>query len=216
MLPKIAGFIAVAVIASAAAFAAPRASRSAKDARKLAPYNAIVVKPFAIEKYPSTADAPDGLASAIQKRAVQELEANALFDAVIDASPMVSSQSDDASGRVDMRISPVARGIAATAGTPSPADGMRDRRLILHCEVVSFSRGNRAARYLAGFGAGESKLKARFTLTDEKTGADVLSWEQTGTFKGMLTSFGGGNQSAVNGAANSVVKGMIKQIEKNR
>lgn len=215
-MTKIAGFITVAVIASAAAFAAPHASRSAKDAKKLAPYNAIVVKPFAIEKNSSTADAPDVLASAIQNRAVQELEANALFDAVIDAPAKTSPQSGDANGRMDLRISPVAPATAIPPGTQAPAAGIRDHRVILRCEVLSFSKGNRAARYLAGFGAGEAKLKVRFTLTDEKTGAEVMTWDQTGTFKGMFTSFGGGNQSAVNGAANSVVKGMIKQIEKNR
>ncbi|MGH9562148.1 MAG: DUF4410 domain-containing protein, partial [Terracidiphilus sp.] len=98
-----------------------------------------------------------------------------------------------------------------------PAEGNRaDRRVILNCTILSFSTGNRAARYLAGFGAGESKLKVRFALKDAKTGADVMSWEQTGTFKGMFTPFGGNANTAFAGAANGVVKGLMKQIEKNR
>ncbi|MGH9640535.1 MAG: DUF4410 domain-containing protein [Bryobacteraceae bacterium] len=201
---------------TSAATAAPRDTKTANAAKKLAGYHTIVVDVFTIAKNPSTANFPKGLASAIHGRAVQELEAKALFDAVIDAAPIASSQPDDASGRVDLRISPVTPEIAAPAGTPSPAEGVRNRRLILHCKIVTFSKGNRAARYLAGFGAGESKLKVRFTLTDGDTGAAVMSWEQTGTFKGTFTPFGGNNESAFYGAANGVVKGMIKQIEKNR
>lgn len=199
-----------------AATARPREPRSATTAKKLSDYKVIVVEAFTIDKNPATADFPKGLELLIHARAVQELQAKALFDAVVDAGPAVPEDAAAPNAPLDMRV-----GAVSPAPSPVGAQAARDavsagRRVDLHCVILSFSKGNRAARYVAGFGPGESKLKVRFTLTDAMTGTEIMSWEQTGTFKGTFTPFGGSSGQASDSLANGVVKGLIKQIEKNR
>lgn len=194
---------------------APGKTRRQSNAKKLADYQVIVVQAFTIDKG-AAATAPEGLETALHARAVQELQAKALFDAVIDAAPPPESAPTPI-GSVDLRVGAAQPDAPRGASVPQPDGSRRDeRRLLLRCAVLSFSKGNRAARYVAGFGAGESKLKVRFTLADAKTGAEVMSWEQSGNFKGMFTPFGGSGKRASNGAANGVVKGLMKQIEENR
>jgi hypothetical protein len=194
----------------------PPAARAAAHEKKLAAYKVIVVEAFTIDKSATAQDAARGLASELHERAVEKLQAKALFDAVVDAAPVRSNEPSTPNGPVDLRVRAAPPPIG-TAAAQTPDNRPRsDRRLILHCAVLSFSKGNRAVRYLGGFGAGESKLKVRFALTDAKTGAKVMDWEQTGTFKGTFTPFGGSANQAMASAANGVVKGLIKQIEKNR
>lgn len=204
-------------IFACAAIAEARPARHSPQAKKLAGYDAIVVKAFTIDKTPATSSAPAGLDSMIHARAVQELRAKAIFDGVIDGAPAAPENAAGSDSRVEMRIA-----AAPPVVTEAPSAGTRestntDHRAILSGAVVSFSKGNRATRYLTdGLGVGESKLRIQFTLTDAKTGAELMSWTETGTFKGTLTPFGGSANQATAGAANGVVKGLIKQIEKNR
>lgn len=196
--------------------AAPPKSRQQSDAKKLAGYKVIVVQAFTLAPA-AAAKAPQGLDLALHARAVQELQAEALFDGVIDAAPAAPEATSATNGPVDLRVGAARPDALGTSSTQQPSgNSSGERRLILHCAVLSFSNGNRAARYIAGFGAGESKLKVRFTLADADTGAEVMSWEQSGSFKGMFTPFGGSGKTALNGAANGVVKGLIRQIAKNR
>lgn len=199
-----------AAIAQAAGH--PRASE-----KKLAGYNVVVVKAFTIDKSPATNGAPEGLGSMIHARTVEQLQAKATFDSVIDAAPPPPENSGRVDARVDMRISaaqPVATGVPGAQPRESTDT---ERRVVLDGTILSFNKGNRAARYATdGFGAGESKLKIHFTLTDAKTGAELMAWTEQGTFKGALSPFGGSANQATSGAANGVVKALIKHIEKNR
>ncbi len=208
---------ALILIAFAGAAITGAAGRPRSSAKKLAGYDVIVVKAFAIEKTPATVSAPAGLGSMIHARAVQELEAKAIFDDVIDAAPAASEDSGPVDARVDLRVSaaqPVATGVPGAEPRENAGAG---RRVVLHGAILSFSKGNRAARYLTdGLGAGESKLEIRFTLADAKTGSELMSWTEEGTFKGMLSPFGGSANQAMAGAANGVVKALLRQIEKNR
>jgi Domain of unknown function (DUF4410) len=207
---------AIALIAVSGGGAVQAAGHSRAPTKKLAGYNVIVVQAFTISKSVAASSTPAGFESMIHARAVEQLRAKAIFDDVVDAAP-AAEDSGRVDARVDLRVSPVrpvANGVPeveARAGTGA------ERRLILNGTILSFSRGNRAARYLTdGFGAGESKVKIRFTLMDAKTGAELMSWTGQGTFKGALSAFGGSANQAVTGTANGVVKGLIKQIEKNR
>ena len=172
---------------------------------------------FTVQKSPATKDLPIGLESALQSDAVAKLQAAAVFNAVINAAPAPAEPSGVAEP-LDLRVNaaqPIAPNSAADQLSPSVPTSQH-RRLILNGSIVAFKKGNRAERYIAGFGAGESKLKVRFTLVDAKTGAEVMSWDQTGTFKGMAAPFGGGSGKADQSDAGSVVKGLVKKIEQNR
>lgn len=191
----------------------PRAS-----AKKLEGYNVIVVNAFTIDKNPATSGAPEGLGSMIHARAVEQLQAKAIFDAVIDAAPPAASEnSARVDARVDLRVPPVQPAMTGVPGSEMRESTGASRRMTLHGTILAFTKGNRAARYVTdGLGAGESKLKIRFTLTDATTGAELMSWTEKGTFKGALSPFGGSANQATSGTANGVVKGLIKQIEKSR
>jgi hypothetical protein len=202
------------VVASAMCVQAARAHAASK---KLAGYDLIVVKAFTIDKGPATSSAPPGLESMIHARAVQELQAKAIFDGVIDAAPPATDTAEPSDQRVDMRISAAQPIVTGPPGAETHLSGRADRRVALSGTILSFSKGNRATRYLTdGMGGGKSKLTMRFTLTDAKTGDELMSWTDTGTFKGTLSPFGGSANQAMAGAANGVVKELIKQIEKNR
>jgi Domain of unknown function (DUF4410) len=204
------------LLVSCAAAAQP-AARS-QPPKKLAGYDVIVVKAFTIDKNPATSGAPEGLESMIHARAVEQLQAKAIFDGVIDAAPPAASEDDGRiDARVDLRVSPVQPVVTGVPGAEARDSTGADSRVVLNATILSFSKGNRAARYVTdGLGAGESKLQIRFTLTDAKTRAELMSWTDEGTFKGALSPFGGSANQATSGAANGVVKRLIKQIEKNR
>jgi Domain of unknown function (DUF4410) len=207
----------VVLLALASVAGAHAAKPATQDARKLSPYRAIIVEAFTVQKSAATKDIPIGLESALQNDAVTKLRAAALFDAVINAAP-APAEAASVAQPLDLRVN-AAQPIAPTsaAGQLSPSQPVTpDRRLTLHGTIISFNKGNRAARYFGGFGAGESKLKVRFTLLDAKTGAELMTWEQTGTFKGMFSPFGGSSGKADDNAANSVIKGLLKKIEENR
>jgi len=71
-----------------------------------------------------------------------------------------------------------------------------------------------SARYFAGFEAGQTKLTARFVLTDAQTKEEVLRFHQQGTFKGALSAFGGNQDDAYTGAARGLMNAMINQLFK--
>ncbi len=199
---------------TSAAFAGPAAHPQPE--KKLTAYNVIVVNAFTSGKTSANEDAAAPVNGMIHARAVRELQASALFDGVIDAAPVPSENPASADARLDLRISPVQPVVSGPPGAETTEHVQANRRVILNGTILSFSKGSRAGRYLGGFGVGESKIKIRFALTDAKTGMELMSWIQTGTFKGTLSAFGGSTNQATAGATNGVVKGLIKQIAKNR
>jgi hypothetical protein len=208
--------VSLLFVTAGAACAAPHASRLQAHSKKLAGYKVIVVNAFTIDEN-AAAKAPRRLDETLHARAVQELQAKAIFDAVVDAAPATSESAAGPVAPLDLRVGAVSPDERSAAPTQKPQNiAGAGRRVVLDCVVLSFSKGNRAARYVAGFGAGESKLKVRFTLTDAKTGAEVMSWDQAGSFKGMFTPFGGSVSQATKSEAGGVMKGLIKQIEENR
>lgn len=101
-------------------------------------------------------------------------------------------------------------------GAESNSTEEKTQRLILSTTVIAFDKGNRAARYLVGFGAGATKVKVRFTLRDAETGRELLTTDKQGKFFGVISFVGGDKDHAVAEAAGDVVDGLIKEINKKR
>jgi len=158
--------------------------------KPLSAYSSVLVSNFEIDKTPATEDFPKGLEKLMQSRAAKELRERKVFAEVVDGS--------DAP-------------IATSAGQGSPS-----KQVILSANIVSYDKGSRAARAWVSFGAGESRIKIRFTLRDSETNSVVLQFDQQNTFKGMNTTYGGSQDDASLKPAISAVKEMIKKLEMNR
>jgi len=78
------------------------------------------------------------------------------------------------------------------------------RLLQLAGTITEFDKGNRAARYFVGFGAGRSKIQARVRFTDGATGAVVFEDDVDG--KVVMGTFGGDSKGATRGLAKEVAK----------
>jgi hypothetical protein len=186
-----------------------------KDAdKKLSTYSAITVDPVIVG--PAAAkNFPVGLDAAIRARMVDELRKKKLFQDVQD-------QAAPAHQRQATRNPPGPNSDPAISTGPSPTSAqdtsqpVEPPRIILSTTVEQFSKGNMAARAIIGFGAGESKITLRFVLRDAATGAELLQFEQKASYTGDLSFTGGTPSEAARGAANGAVKGLIKEIQKNR
>ncbi len=190
-----------------------------QSTKKLAGYTAIVIEKFGVEKNAATEDFPKGLEVVMQGRAVLKVREQKLFEKVIDGTeaPAVTAtvENKDAvkeAGTTE-KTEPKPRELIAQKDTAA-APG--ERRLILSSTVVLYDKGSRAARYWGGFGAGQSKVKVHFTLRDAQTNAEVMSFDEQGTFKGMLSAFGGSQEEAFTKAASGVVKALVNELVKNR
>lgn len=70
--------------------------------------------------------------------------------------------------------------------------------------VIEFQEGSRAKRYLVGFGAGKTKMRAKVQFVDVATGAVKLEKEVTGRRIGGVA--GGSSMGAPHGLAKEVAK----------
>lgn len=70
--------------------------------------------------------------------------------------------------------------------------------------ITEFRRGNRAVRYMVGFGAGKTVLKAEVEFTDAETGRVVLRRSVDG--KVIMGLLGGESMGATRGLAKEVAK----------
>ena len=83
------------------------------------------------------------------------------------------------------------------------------RRVKISGTVIKYSKGNRAARYLVGFGAGRTKLVAKVKVTDAESGNVLIEQDVDGHVYGGL--FGGDTDSAKGGLASDIIKSMTKK-----
>jgi hypothetical protein len=79
--------------------------------------------------------------------------------------------------------------------------------------VIEYSPGSRAKRYLIGFGAGATKVKAHIQLVDIATGNVVFERDVDG--KVWIGMFGGDSSGATRGLAKEVAKVTKKQLFKS-
>ena len=82
-------------------------------------------------------------------------------------------------------------------------------KLKISGEVVKYVKGNRAARYLVGFGAGKTKIMVDVKLTDAATGQVLFNQ----TVDGDVTwgVFGGSSDSAKGGVSDELIREMKKR-----
>jgi hypothetical protein len=182
--------------------------------KKLSAYDMIVVEPVVVA--PGAAkNFPMGLDAAIRARMAEELRKKKLFQDVEDQTAPLQQKASPIAG-------PSRHGVAASG--PSDFEGETQtvepqempHKLVLSSTVEKFSKGNMAARVLVGFGAGESKITLHFVLHDAATGAEIMQFDQEASWSGDLSFTGGTPNEAARGAADNAVKGLIKEIQKNR
>lgn len=76
--------------------------------------------------------------------------------------------------------------------------------------ITEFQNGNRAVRYLVGFGAGKTKIVARVKLVDGATGALLLEDDVDG--KVIMGPAGGESDGAATGLAKEVAKVVNRRL----
>lgn len=80
-------------------------------------------------------------------------------------------------------------------------------------EVTKYSKGNRAARYLVGFGAGATKVKAKVKFFDSISGDLLLEKEIDGAI--YIGLFGGKSDEAKSDLAKDIANVVKKQFADN-
>ena len=90
-----------------------------------------------------------------------------------------------------------------TAAQSAPA-----RRVRVSGVVTKYAKGNRAARYLIGLGAGRTKLVAEIKVVDVETGDVLIQQKVDGHVYGGM--FGGETDAAKGNAASEIIKTMTK------
>jgi hypothetical protein len=93
------------------------------------------------------------------------------------------------------------REVSRAGEAPAGSDALALR---LSGTVTEFKAGSRAVRYLVGFGAGRTKVKARVKFTDRATGAVLYEGDVDG--KVIMGVFGGDSRGATRGLAKEVAK----------
>lgn len=88
------------------------------------------------------------------------------------------------------------------------------RRARVTGTISKYSKGNRAARYLIGFGAGRTKLVADVKVIDAETGTLLFEQKVDGHVYGGL--FGGETDGAKSNLASEIIKTMTKKGYANK
>jgi hypothetical protein len=189
----------------------------AETSKKLSGYTSALVEPVSVQKGTATKDFPTGLDLAIQDRTVEELRQKSLFEHVQSleqaAEPAPFDQHANPSSPAESSPPSSAPPAGSDAGSASSA---KELRVIVNTSVVAFDKGNSAARFFVGMGAGRSKITVLFTLRDADSGVEVMRFEEKATWNGMTSFSGGDAKDAAQGVANNVVKGFVGEILKNR
>ncbi len=74
--------------------------------------------------------------------------------------------------------------------------------LVLFSEVITFSKGSRAKRYLLGDGTGREELRGNCYIVDKRTGAQLINFQ----------TFGETNWGIAGGGADKTLKGYTNRI----
>jgi len=78
--------------------------------------------------------------------------------------------------------------------------------------VIHYDKGNRAMRYIVGFGAGKTKVVAHIKITDKSTGELIFEDDVDG--KVIMGGMGGDSLGATEGLAKEVAKKIKKEFFK--
>lgn len=172
----------------------PPAEGKHKTSKPLAGYTAILVEPFTIENSLATKDFPAGEEANLQLSAIARLRANKLFEKVIDGSPKASEERP--------------------SSEPSAKEGQR--RVILSGAVISFSKGNTRARWMAWpLPVGISRAKARFVFLDAESKQEVFRFEKEAKLQSMSGAFAP-KREQMPLLKGGLVDALVKEIKRNR
>jgi hypothetical protein len=155
-------------------------------------YAVITVEKFAAGTLSTKEGFPQDFEGVIQKTAVAKLAASKLFEKVIDATEPAASAAD------------------GSTGPEEPG------RLILSGTIIGYDPGSQAARAMLCCGAGATKVKVRFIFRDAQTSKEVLRTDQQGKYAGTWALTGGSSEKGTREAAQKLVEGLIKEIQKKR
>jgi len=153
-------------------------------------YPVITVEKFAAGTLSSKEGFPQGFEGVIQKTVVAKLAATKLFEKVIDATEPDADAANDA---------------------PAPE---KQGRLILSGTIIGYDPGSQAARAWLCCGAGATKVKVRFIIRDPQTSKEVFRTDQQGKYAGTWALTGGSTEKGTREAAEKLVEGLIKEIQK--
>lgn len=96
--------------------------------------------------------------------------------------------------------------------TGQKADGAANAPLKLTGSITAFNKGNRAERYIVGFGAGKTSLKAHIQFIDSASGMVRFESDVEGSVAGYFKAFGGDSKDSADGLAKEVAKGAKKKL----
>ena len=91
-----------------------------------------------------------------------------------------------------------------------PVNTSTDPVLKISGEIIQYDKGNRAARYLIGFGAGKTKVKAKLKFTDSASGKLLLEKDIDGSV--WIGLFGGDSEGAKSDLAKDIANLVKKQF----
>ena len=91
-------------------------------------------------------------------------------------------------------------------------DGAPDASLRLTGSITTFNKGNRAERYVVGFGAGKTSLRAHIQFVDTASGMVKFESDVEGKVTGYFKAFGGESKDAADGLAKEVAKDARKKF----
>jgi hypothetical protein len=152
-------------------------------------YAVITVEKFAVGTLSTKEGFPQDFEGVIQKTAVAKLAASKLFEKVIDATEPVG----------------------AANGSSAPEE---PGRLILSGTIIGYDPGSQAARAMLCCGAGATKVKVRFIFRDAQTSKEVFRTDQQGKYAGTWALTGGSTDKGTHEAAEKLVEGLVKEIQK--
>ncbi len=191
-MPRITFYALLISLYSLVSLAPAQTTAGQTTNKPLAEYNSIIVEEVKLDNNPNLAKFPAGHDTNFQKKIVADLQKKKVFTEVIDGMAPADEQKPAAN---------------------NPAGG---KRLKLSTTIIDFDPGSKALRYTIGWGAGATKVKAKFVFSDAETGQEIWSHTQQGKFLGFITVHGTGKDYSVTEASGDIVDGLIKIINKYR
>ena len=80
--------------------------------------------------------------------------------------------------------------------------------------IIGYDPGSQATRAMLCCGAGATKVKMRFIFRDAQTSKEVFRTDQQGKYAGTWALTGGSTDKGTREAAEKLVEGLIKEIQK--
>lgn len=176
------------------------------DEKPLAGYKTLIVQKVVVQKTNETEKFPAFYNIALERRILEALRKKMLFSEIIDATdkdvaPIKDKNKDDDEDDDD---------------APETDPQATEKQLILATTIIEYNPGNKTLRSTVGLGTGAVTLKARFIVRNAGTDDELLILTQEGKFPGIADVFDSNRNRAVNEAADKVVNGLIRAIQKVR